>query len=63
MNSQSGDTDEIQREIAPKIQARVAEITSPDYVDPARTDLTGLDWVALIGFLALCAVGFTVWGY
>lgn len=63
MNVTSGGLDEAQREIEPKIQARLAEITSPDYHDPARRDLTALDWVALIGFLAACAVSFTIWGY
>ncbi len=63
MNTPSGGLDEAQREIEPKIQARLAEIASPDYEDPARRDLSALDWAAIIGFLAACAVGFTIWGY
>jgi hypothetical protein len=63
MDETSGRLQEAQREIGPKIQARLADITSPDYEDPARRDLTALDWFALVGFLAACAVGFTIWGY
>ncbi len=50
-------------EVRAAILQRLREVTAPDYVDPARKDLTGLDWFALVGFMAACAVIFTVWGY
>ncbi len=50
-------------EVRADISRRLAEITAPDYVDPARKDFTPVDWIALAGFLAVCAVAFTVWGY
>jgi hypothetical protein len=50
-------------EVRADISRRLAEITAPDYVDPARKNLTAGDWIAFAGFLAVCAVGFTVWGY
>lgn len=63
MNETSEWMDGTVRDIDPKIRARLAEIASPDYQDPARTNLTGLDWLIFLGFLVVCAVGFTVWGY
>jgi hypothetical protein len=50
-------------EVRAEIGRRLEEITAPDYVDPARKDFTSGDWIALAGFLAVCAVAFTVWGY
>jgi len=50
-------------ELHAEIEKRLAEITAPDYEDPARKDFTALDWVAFAGFLAACAVGFIIWGY
>jgi hypothetical protein len=50
-------------EVRAEIERRLAEITAPDYADPARKDFTAVDWLALAGFLAICAVAFTVWGY
>lgn len=50
-------------EVRDEIARRLAQITAPDYVDPARKDLTSVDWIALAGFLAVCAIAFTVWGY
>jgi hypothetical protein len=49
--------------VDPTIRARLAEITEPEYHDPARKDLTGLDWLLFIGFFVVCAVGFVWWGY
>jgi hypothetical protein len=46
-----------------EIGRRLAEITAPGYDDPARKNLTTVDWLAFAGFLAVCAVAFTVWGY
>jgi hypothetical protein len=63
MNRTAEEMDEFPGEVGPKIQTRLEEITRPDYVDPARTNLTGLDWVLFLGFLIVCAVGFTIWGY
>lgn len=63
MNDTSGQRDESPGEIGPKIQARLDEITRPAYVDPAHTNLTGLDWLLFLGFLIVCAVGATAWGY
>ena len=50
-------------EVRAEIGRRLAEITAPDYADPARRDFTAGDWLAFAGFLAACAVVFTVWGY
>jgi len=50
-------------EVRAEIERRLAEITAPDYVDPARKNFTAGDWLVFAGFLAVCAVGFTVWGY
>ena len=50
-------------EVRAEIERRLAVITAPDYADPARKDFTTVDWLAFAGFLAVCAVGFTVWGY
>ncbi len=63
MEGMSGGSESARHDIDPKIRARLEEIASPDYEDPARRDLTGLDWLLFLGFLAACAVGFTVWGY
>lgn len=63
MNETSAGSGAGQHGIDPKIAARLDEITSPDYVDPARTNLSALDWVVFFGFLIICCVGFTVWGY
>ena len=57
-NGFAGDP-EVQAEIA----RRVGVITAPGYEDPARRDFTAGDWIAFAGFLAACAVAFTVWGY
>ena len=57
-NGFAGDP-EVQAEIA----RRLAVITAPDYKDPARKNFTAVDWIALAGFLAACAVALTVWGY
>jgi len=37
---------------AAEIGRRLAKITAPDYVDPARKNFTTIDWVAFAGFLA-----------
>ena len=50
-------------EVQVEIARRLAVITEPDYADPARRNFTAVDWIALAGFLAVCAIGFTVWGY
>jgi hypothetical protein len=50
-------------EVRAEIGRRLAEVTEPDYVDPARKNFTSGDWIAFAGFLAVCAVAFTVWGY
>ncbi|MBN2566061.1 MAG: hypothetical protein JXB46_10165 [Candidatus Eisenbacteria bacterium] len=50
-------------ELHAEIERRLDEVTAADYEDPARKDLTVLDWVTLAGFLAACAIGFTIWGY
>jgi len=50
-------------EMQAEISRRLAEITAPDYVDPARKNFTSGDWIVFAGFLAACAVAFTVWGY
>jgi len=63
MNEPSAATDAARDGIDPKIRARLEEIASPEYEDPARRDLTGLDWLVFLGFLVACAVGFTLWGY
>lgn len=63
MNETSEWMDGTMRDIDPKIRARLDEIASPDYQDPARRNLTGLDWLIFLGFLVACAVGFVVWGY
>jgi len=52
-----------EEEVRAEIARRLAVITAPDYVDPARKNFTGADWLAFAGFLAVCAVVFTVWGY
>ena len=46
-----------------EIERRLDVITAPDYDDPARRNFTPGDWLAFAGFLAVCAVAFTVWGY
>lgn len=51
------------RQVATKIDARLAEITDPAYTDPARKNLTGLDWLVFVGFFLVCAIGFVAWGY
>lgn len=63
MNRTSEELEDYPGELGPKIKARVDEITSPEYDDPARRNLTGLDWLLFLGFLIVCAVGATVWGY
>lgn len=50
-------------EVRAEIGRRLAEITSPDYTDPARKNFTAGDWIAFAGFLAVCAAALTVWGY
>lgn len=50
-------------EVRAEIGRRLAEITAPDYEDPARRNFTAGDWIAFAGFLAVGAVAFTVWGY
>jgi hypothetical protein len=50
-------------EVQAEIARRLAVITAPDYEDPARRNFTAADWIAFAGFLAVCAVAFTVWGY
>jgi hypothetical protein len=50
-------------EVRAEIEQRLAEIAAPDYVDPARKNFTAGDWLLFAGFLAVCAAGFTVWGY
>lgn len=47
----------------PDLEARIAELDRPDYDDPARRDLTALDWVALIGFIVAVCVVSLAWGY
>jgi hypothetical protein len=61
MNETSGGTGGGQLDVDARIQARLDEITSPDYVDPARRDLTGLDWLVFLGFLIGCSVVFGIW--
>jgi hypothetical protein len=63
MNESSAGTDTAPQDLDPKIRTRLHEITRPEYVDPARKDLTALDWVAFLGFLLVCAVGAVLWGY
>ncbi len=63
MNEPSAGSETVAQDLDPKIRARLDEITSPEYVDPARKNLTALDWLVFVGFLVACAVGFTVWGY
>jgi hypothetical protein len=55
--------DDASDELHAAIQARLAEITAPDYEDPAKRDFTRWDWIVFVGFLAACAIGFTIWGY
>lgn len=50
-------------EVRAEIERRLAVITAPDYADPARKNFTAADWLLFAGFLAVCAAGFTVWGY
>jgi len=50
-------------EVRAEIERRLAVITAPDYVDPARNSFTAADWLLFAGFLAVCAAGFAVWGY
>lgn len=50
-------------ELHAEIERRLAEIAAPEYQDPARKNFTAIDWIAFGGFLAACAVGFTIWGY
>ena len=50
-------------EVQAEIARRLAVVTAPDYADPARRNFTAGDWIAFAGFLAACAVAFTVWGY
>jgi hypothetical protein len=50
-------------EVQAEIARRLAVITAPDYEDPARKNFTAGDWIVFAGFLAVCAIGFTVWGY
>lgn len=61
MNETSGGTGGEPLGLEARIQARLDEITSPDYVDPARRDLTGLDWLVFLGFLIVCSVVFGAW--
>lgn len=46
-----------------ELKARLAEIEAPGYSDPARANLTGLDWLSIVAFIAVVSVGFVVWGY
>ena len=50
-------------EVRAEIERRLDVIAAPDYVDPARRDFTTVDWLAFAGFLAVCGIAFTVWGY
>jgi len=50
-------------EVQAEIARRLAVITAPGYEDPARRNFTAGDWIAFAGFLAACAIAFTVWGY
>ncbi len=52
-------TDDFDREL----QARLAVIEDPDYVDPARADLPGRDLVLLAVLGALVIVLLIVWSY
>jgi hypothetical protein len=63
MNESSGGNGGAGNDVAARIQTRLDEIARPDYDDPARTDLTGLDWLVFFGFLLVCAVGAVLWGY
>ena len=63
ISTDGGNGIEGDEEVRAAILQRLKQVTAPDYVDPARKDLTGLDWFALVGFMAACAVIFTVWGY
>lgn len=55
--------DRYREEVAARIRMRLDEVMREDDVDPARHDLTGLDWLAIVGFLAICSVVAVVWGY
>lgn len=50
-------------EVRAEIARRLGAVTAPDYEDPARKDFTRADWLVFGGFLAVCAVAFTLWGY
>ena len=63
MNESSAGIDTAPQDLDPKIRDRLGEITSPEYVDPARKNLTALDWLVFVGFLLVCAVGAVLWGY
>jgi hypothetical protein len=63
MNETSGGTGGAEHDVAARIQHRLDEIASPDYRDPARANLTGLDWLVFFGFFLVCAVGAVLWGY
>ncbi len=52
-------TDDFDREL----QARLAVIEDPDYVDPARADLPGRDVVLLVVLGALVIALMIVWSY
>ncbi|WP_199580416.1 hypothetical protein [Blastococcus sp. TBT05-19] len=52
-------TDDFEREL----QARLAVIEDPGYVDPARADLPARDIVLLVVLGALLVLAMIVWSY
>jgi hypothetical protein len=50
-------------DVTATIQTRLDEIMAPDYADPARRDLSGLDWLLFSIFVLTCAGGAALWGY
>jgi hypothetical protein len=50
-------------DVTAAIQARLDEITSPGYEDPARRNLSGLEWLLFSLFVLACVGGAALWGY
>lgn len=49
--------------VTTEIRRRLGLITHPDYRDPARRDLTRLDWGVLVAFLAVTGLVALFWGF
>jgi hypothetical protein len=63
MNQAPSATHGASKDLTDRIQTRLDEITTPDYEDPARRDLDGLDWSLFLAFVLGCAAGALLWGY